>query len=79
MKKKSFVCALKKEKEEKAKEKGKEEKKEELPEKKEEHQAEGKEKIREEEEMTCKSLKWRPLVSYREHRWRKLLSLVSRY
>jgi hypothetical protein len=31
------------------------------------------------EEMSWSTLKWRPLVSFREHRWRKLLSLLSRY
>ena len=31
------------------------------------------------DEMKGEDLKWRPLVSFREHRWRKLLSMVSRW
>ncbi len=28
---------------------------------------------------TWEELKWRPLVSFRKHRWRKLFSLLSRW
>ncbi len=31
------------------------------------------------EEKNIDDYKWRPLVSYRKHKWRKLLSLLSKF